>query len=106
MERDLLRKLRKKLKKQMSKSRFEHCLGVEFTSAALAMCYGLNIEKAELAGFMHDCAKLEKLSDKDMLLLCHKYKIKIEETEEHAPYLLHSKLGAYFCHSVSYYRKT
>lgn len=97
MERDLLKELRKKLKKQMSKSRYEHSLGVEFTGAALAMRYGAEIKKAELAGLLHDCAKLKKISDEDMLHLCHKYKIKTEQAEVEAPYLLHSKLGAYFC---------
>lgn len=92
-----IRKIRKSLKKDLSKSRFEHTLGVEFTSAALAMCYGVDIQKAKLAGLLHDCAKMEHLNGEDMVALCKKYKIEISEIEEKNPYLLHSKLGAYLC---------
>lgn len=44
-EREELKSIRKSLKKVLSKSRYEHTLGVEFTSAALAMCYGADIKK-------------------------------------------------------------
>ena len=42
-EREELKSIRKSLKKVLSKSRYEHTLGVEFISAALAMCYGADI---------------------------------------------------------------
>ena len=83
-----------------SKSRYEHTLGVEFTSAALAMCYGADIKKAGLAGLLHDCAKQERLSPDDMISICRKYHIEISEIEEKQPALLHSKLGAYFCNNI------
>ena len=51
-EREELKSIRKSLKKVLSKSRYEHTLGVEFTSAALAMCYGADIKKAGLAGYI------------------------------------------------------
>jgi len=49
--------LRSKLKENLKPARFEHTLGVEYTAAALAMVHGADIEKAELAGLLHDCAK-------------------------------------------------
>ena len=49
--------IRKHLKKKLDPRRFEHTLGVEFTCAALAMRYGYDIKKAQLAGLLHDCAK-------------------------------------------------
>ena len=54
------------LKEKLTKKRYEHTLGVAYTSAALAMCYGEDVIKAELAGLLHDVAKaikLEKLKD-------------------------------------------
>ena len=99
-EREELKSIRKSLKKILSKSRYEHTLGVEFTSAALAMCYGADIKKAGLAGLLHDCAKQERLSPDDMISICRKYHIEISEIEEKQPALLHSKLGAYFCNSI------
>ena len=52
-----IKDLKKDLKKEMDESRFEHTLGVMYTCAALAMRYGYDLEKAMLAGLMHDCAK-------------------------------------------------
>ena len=83
-EREELKSIRKSLKKVLSKSRYEHTLGVEFTSAALAMCYGADI----------------RLSPDDMISICRKYHIEISEIEEKQPALLHSKLGAYFCNNI------
>ena len=85
--------IRKDLKEKLKKSRYEHTLGVEYTSAALAMRYGVDIEKARLAGLLHDCAK--NISDEKQLELCKKYKIEISSSEQAHSYLLHGKLGAY-----------
>lgn len=91
----VFKELRKLLKKDLSKSRYEHILGVEYTAAALAMRYEADIFWAELAGLMHDCAKY--LSGEEMLSYCKKYNIPISEIEKKNPYLLHGKLGSYFC---------
>ncbi len=91
--RNELNEIRGRLKDELKKSRFEHTLGVEFTSASLAMRYGADIFKARIAGLLHDCAK--NVSDDKQLDLCKKYKLPISETEKKLPYLLHAKLGAY-----------
>ena len=56
-DRDRLYEIREELKKCLSSERYQHTLGVEFTAAALAMRYGADVYKAELAGLLHDCAK-------------------------------------------------
>ena len=43
--------IRKKLKKKLAPCRYEHTLGVSYTALALAMRYGCDLEKAELAHF-------------------------------------------------------
>ncbi len=48
------------LKEKLPKKRYEHTIGVAYTAAALAMCYGEDILKAELAGILHDVAKAKK----------------------------------------------
>ena len=50
-------KMKKTLKKYLDAGRFEHTEGVMYTAAALAMRYGEDIEKAQVAGLLHDCAK-------------------------------------------------
>lgn len=93
-DRDYYRKLRKKIKDVMTKSRYEHTLGVEFTAAAMAMRYGVDIEKAEIAGLLHDCAKC--IDDEDKLYDCKKYNIELSQIEKNNPFLIHSKLGAVY----------
>lgn len=86
-------KLRRKLKDELDRERYEHTLGVMYTSASLAMCYGAELEKALLAGLLHDCAKCIPASKK--IKLCEKYHLGISEVEYKNPSLLHAKLGAF-----------
>lgn len=90
------KKLLKSIKKCQDKKRFHHTLGVSYTAAALAMRYGENIEKAQIAGTLHDCAKC--LTDNKILSMCEKHSIDISEFERQNPYLLHGKLGAFLAH--------
>ena len=57
--------LRKQLKSKLEPMRFEHSVSVSFTCTALAMRYGYDIQKAELAGLMHDCAK--RFTDSELI---------------------------------------
>ena len=49
-----LHEMRKKLKKDLDKARYEHTKGVMYTAASLAMANGYSIEKAMIAGLLHD----------------------------------------------------
>ena len=86
-------KLQRKMKKELDADRYQHTLGVMFTAASLAMCYGEDVGKAQLAGLLHDCAKC--IPNDRKLKMCQEYGIEISKVELKAPYLLHSKLGAY-----------
>lgn len=88
-----IKKLRHKIKKELDQERYEHTLGVMYTSAALAMCHGADLNQALLAGLLHDCAKCIP-SDKK-IKLCKKYRLGISEVEYQNPSLLHAKLGAF-----------
>lgn len=90
---DTLRKLRKEIEKVQDGKRFEHTLGVEFTSAALAMRYGASVKSAETVGLLHDCAKC--FSGEELLSICRKNRLPFSKTEESNPLLLHAKVGAY-----------
>ena len=63
-------KLQHKLKGELDRTRYEHTLGVMYTAAALAMCYGTDIAQAMLAGLLHDCAKC--ISSEKKIKLCEK----------------------------------
>jgi len=88
-----LKKLKKAMKKEQDAKRFEHTLGVEYTAAALAMCYDCELENAQIAGLLHDCAKC--LTDEKRLSICEKNGISVTESERRSPFLLHAKVGAY-----------
>lgn len=85
-------KIENKLKKVLSEKRYEHTMGVSFTSASLAMKYGEDVDKARLAGLLHDCAKY--LDDDKLISLSEKYNLGVSENERRSPYLLHGKVGA------------
>ena len=82
-----------RLRKELDEDRYQHTLGVMFTASSLAMCHGADIQKAECAGLLHDCAKC--IPNDRKLKLCQEYGIEVSKTEMKAQYLLHSKLGAY-----------
>lgn len=83
----------KKLKHEMDEGRYQHTLGVMYTCAALAMRYEYDIQKAQLAGLLHDCAKC--IPNGKKLKLCEKHNIQMTEIERRNPFLLHAKLGAF-----------
>lgn len=85
-------KLSKCMKKELDDERYRHTLGVMYTAAALAMCHGADIAKAQVAGLLHDCAKCIPNDRKKKL--SEKYEIPVNDAERLIPSLLHAKLGA------------
>ncbi|MGN0346316.1 MAG: bis(5'-nucleosyl)-tetraphosphatase (symmetrical) YqeK [Lachnospiraceae bacterium] len=84
--------IKKDLSKILDEKRYEHTIGVAHTAAALAMCYGEDVNKAYLAGLLHDCAKC--YDEKKRNILCKKYNVCLTEFEAENPFLIHAKLGA------------
>ena len=92
-ERELPEKLKKKLSRNLSERRYEHTLGVAYTAACLAMRFGADPLKAEIAGLLHDCAK--EFSEKELLKLGEKYGYHFEDYELEAPQVMHAVIGPY-----------
>ncbi len=90
---DILKELTKEMEKVQSPKRMIHTAGVEFTAAALAMTYGADVEKAQVAGLLHDCAK--SMDDDKLLSTCEKHHISVTDVERRNPKLLHAKVGSY-----------
>lgn len=88
-----LDKMQSKLKKYVDEARFEHTLGVMYTGAALAMAHDCDMQKAQVAGLLHDCAKC--IPNDKKLKMCKKHHIDVSDVELENPILLHAKLGAY-----------
>lgn len=84
---------RKQLQETLKPDRYEHTISVSYTCIALAMRYGYDIQKAELAGLLHDCAK--HFSDTELIRLCSEHGIVLSDAELHAPAVIHAKYGAW-----------
>ena len=83
----------KKLESKLNPKRFVHSIGVEYTAANLAFVHGADVEKARLAGLLHDCAKYIPTDEK--LKRAKKYGIKVNKCEKANPDLLHGKIGVF-----------
>lgn len=86
-------KLQKKMKNELDHDRYEHTIGVMHTATCLAMRYEEDMDRALLAGLLHDCAKCIPAEEK--IKMCKKNHIEIAEAEKDNPGLLHAKLGAF-----------
>lgn len=94
MEQKEIEKLQEKVRDRMTEKRFLHTVGVRYTACMLAMKYNVDLDRASIAGVLHDCAKC--LSDERMLKECSDAHIPVSELEARNPHLLHGKLGAYY----------
>ncbi|MFG6320844.1 MAG: bis(5'-nucleosyl)-tetraphosphatase (symmetrical) YqeK [Lachnospiraceae bacterium] len=94
-----MKKIKKYLKKHLTKERYQHTLGVAHTAVAMAMRYNPDtsnaefIKRAETAGLLHDCAKC--MDNDKKIKICEKNNIPCSDFEISHPYLLHGKVGAY-----------
>ena len=93
MSRYDLPKMMKKLEKYLDEDRYAHTMGVMYMCAALAMAHGYDLNAAQTAGLLHDCAKC--IPNKKKLKLCEQYQIQLTDFEKNHPVLIHAKLGAY-----------
>lgn len=81
-----------KLARVLSVKRFQHSLGVSQSAAELAVHFGENVEKAKLAGLLHDCAR--GLSSNNLLQIAESFAIVVNDVERCQPILLHAPVGA------------
>ena len=78
--------------------RIPHVSGVEEEAARLARRWGADEILARRAGILHDCTKY--LGLEEQLALCRKYGLELDELEQRAVKLLHSKTGACIARDV------
>lgn len=80
-----------KLKQDIGNKRFEHSLRVMEESKKLAKRYNASVEKAAVAGLLHDCGKFPK--GINLLQLCNDFGIILDDITKNSPELIHSVLG-------------
>ena len=72
--------------------RIPHIMGTEEEAVRLAKRWGVDETTARRAAILHDCTKYLELDEQ--LALCRKYGVELDELEQRAVKLLHSKTGA------------
>ena len=84
-----------KLKSNQKERRFKHTLGVAAEAERLADKFGVDKDKARIAGLLHDCAKnLDEKSGEEFSAICSKYGVTLDELTKKERALVHAFLGA------------
>ena len=77
---------------QLSPQRLAHSLGVEATCQQLAEIHNVDVERAALAGLVHDCAK--SMTDDQLIQAAQVYEIPYDKWMQCNTGLLHAPVGA------------
>jgi len=89
----VLDQIKDKIKLNIKPSRYIHSENVMEAAKNLAGIYGANVDKAAIAGILHDCAKGR--TAKELLSLCEKFDMHVDNIEKRQPELLHGPVGAF-----------
>ncbi|MCR4903681.1 MAG: bis(5'-nucleosyl)-tetraphosphatase (symmetrical) YqeK [Butyrivibrio sp.] len=90
---EISQKLRKAMEEELKADRFDHTLGVAYTASSMAMVHGADVQKALIAGMLHDCAKC--MSHDKQYEICKDNNIEVSEVERRNKGLLHAKVGSF-----------
>lgn len=92
MKHELVEMLEGQLKANLDDLRFLHTRGVAYTCAALAMrWYKYEVDRAMIAGYMHDCAKCKTIGEQ--LRAAEDGMIYVSDFYMQHPKLLHALVG-------------
>lgn len=80
------------LTKELRPARFRHSRDVSRTAVRLAECWDIDIEKARMAGILHDCAR--NLKGDELLSVAQSNGLELGDIEKLQPALVHAPLGA------------
>lgn len=103
MEQVLEIKIINYLRKNLTKQRFNHVLGMAEFARKLALRHGLGADKAKLAGLLHDLART--WDEKKLIQYSKKHFLRIPDKKfilEFQPILLHSFVGADLARKIFY----
>ena len=87
-----LEAMEQKLRGMLSEKRYQHSLGVMETAIEMAEIFGVDVEKARLAGLLHDCAKDIERSKR--IPLCKELGVRLDPVKKDQKGLIHADLGA------------
>ena len=80
------------LEAKLEDKRYRHVLSVRDMAVKLAVRYGADLQKTNLAALLHDCARW--MSTRQLFEAVADYEIQLDEIERISPSLLHALVGA------------
>lgn len=81
-----------RLKSVLTKQRYYHCQGVRDEAVKMALRFGADSNKAEIAGILHDCAKGMNIDEQ--LSRCRELGLNLDTYTLACPAVIHAPLGA------------
>ncbi|MBR7164441.1 MAG: bis(5'-nucleosyl)-tetraphosphatase (symmetrical) YqeK [Clostridia bacterium] len=87
-----LEAMEEKLKGMLTEKRYRHSIGVMETAVEMAEIFGVDVEKAQLAGLLHDCAK--DIDKNKRIPLCKELGVLLDPVKKEQRGLIHADLGA------------
>lgn len=87
-----LEAMEEKLKGMLTEKRYRHSIGVMETAVEMAEIFGVDVEKARLAGLLHDCAK--DIDKNKRIPLCKELGVLLDPVKKEQRGLIHADLGA------------
>ncbi len=87
-----IEEMKRELASRLGEKRYKHSLGVMDTAVLLAKRFGVDEEKARLAGLLHDCGR--EYPNGELLAEAERRGIPIGPIERAMPLLLHAYIGA------------
>ncbi len=85
--------IKEKLENMLTPKRYQHSLNTAECAKKVAKVYGVDENKAYLAGLVHDTAKCLTKEEQDYYI--NKYNVDLDKYEDNNIALSHSKIGAY-----------
>lgn len=82
----------------LKENRLRHSVSVSETAVALAAIYGENIEKARIAGLVHDCVK--NMGNEQLIKVAMEHEIQLDEIYLRNPSILHGLVGSIVAREV------
>lgn len=84
--------MREKLETMLTEHRLTHSIGVMETAMEMAKRFGVDMQKAQIAGLLHDCAK--QIDYSVQLAMCEERGIALDGIKRENLGLVHAELGA------------
>lgn len=86
------------IKSKLSEARYNHCINVANAAVDLAIKYNADINKARIAGLLHDITKEMPIEEQKKLI--NDFNFKLDPIEKMAPKLWHAISGAIYVENI------